>query len=645
VRLSICLLAAGLLHAGAACASPEKDFLAAREAQAKGNGNLVHKLAERMPDDHPLKVYLDYWRLRARPAATDELMAFAEAHPDTPLSERLRREVVRLHGASENWPAVRQVVARMAKPDKEIQCLDLRARLELDELAAPVEGMAVWRTAQDLPSSCDPLFARLAERGLLTAEERIERLRLALEAGNLRLARELIAALPEEMRPPADLLAKAQQRPDEVIEAGAGGGVRREIQVYALALLAKKDPERAALLWQAQTELPEAVRGYGWGSIALAAAKQHKPEAVNWFLLAGNHLSEGQRLWRVRAMLRAGRWLDVYQAIAALPASVREEPVWRYWKARALRGLNVTVQANQLFAQLSRELNYYGLLAYEELPVRLESRADEYRPGPEDIRAAEAHPGLARALLLRKLNLNIDATAEWEWALRGMTDHAILAAAELARRAEWYDRAIITAEKTREVHSLDLRYLTPYRDLAEAQAGKNGLDPAWVYGLMRQESRFVDYARSGAGAQGLMQIMPATAKWIARQMGQDKKAHARMADPEANIRFGTYYLKRLLDGLDGSPVLATAGYNAGPGRARRWQADTALEGAIYTETIPFTETREYVKKVLANAMHYSRRLGLPAGSLKERLGTIPARTPAPAPEAEVSPDPGTGNGV
>jgi soluble lytic murein transglycosylase len=273
------------------------------------------------------------------------------------------------------------------------------------------------------------------------------------------------------------------------------------------------------------------------------------------------------------------------------------------------------------------------------LPARLEARPDEYRPTPDQIKAAETNPGLARALLLRKLDLNVDAVAEWEWALRGMDDQSLLAAAELARAAEWYDRAIQTAEKTREIHSFDLRYLTPYRDLAEAQANRNGLDPAWVYGLMRQESRFVDYARSRVGAQGLMQIMPATAKWIASQLGQDRKAHTRMGDPEANIRFGTYYLKTLLDSLDGSPVLATAGYNAGPGRARRWRADTALEGAIYTETIPFTETREYVKKVLANAMYYNRRLGLPSRTLKDRLGIIPAKPAAMAVETETEPEP------
>ncbi|NTV95276.1 MAG: lytic transglycosylase domain-containing protein [Thiobacillus sp.] len=635
------LLAVGLLLAGSATAANDQDFLAAREANAKGKAELFYRHAGRVADDYPLKVYLDYWRLKSRSPANEELLAFADAHPDTPLSERLRQEVARKYGKDENWTGFRAVAAKLAKQDRELQCYDLRARLSWNDPEAPMLAMALWRTPQDLPSSCDPLFASLAERGVLNLDGRIERLRLALETGNLRLARELIAALPEEVRPGQPLLALAQRNPTKVVEAAPANAAEREIQIYALGLLAKTDAERAASLWEINSlNADEAVQGYGWGVIAMASARQQNPRAVAWFQRAGNRLSDNQRVWRVRTMLRAGRWLDVYQGIMALPAASQSEAVWRYWKARALKALNAGFQANQLFAQLSREINYYGLLAYEELPTRLEARPDDYRPNPDQIRAVEADPGIARALLLRKLNLNVDAVAEWEWALRDMSDTDILAAAELARRDEWYDRAIMTAEKTRELHSFDLRYLTPYRDQAEAQASRNGLDPAWVYGLMRQESRFVDYARSGVGARGLMQIMPATAKWIARQLGLNRHAHAKVGEPETNIRFGTYYLKSLLDKLDGSPVLATAGYNAGPGRARRWQADTALEGAIYTETIPFTETREYVKKVLANAMYYSRRLGLPAASLKDRLGTIAARSSAaPEVEDETNPEP------
>jgi soluble lytic murein transglycosylase len=344
-------------------------------------------------------------------------------------------------------------------------------------------------------------------------------------------------------------------------------------------------------------------------------------------------------MWRVRAALRGGKWVEVYQTIHAMPPQMQEEAVWRYWKARALKALNAVFHANMLLANLSQEYDYYGLLALEELPPRVETRPPFYIVSPDDLKEAQANTGLQRALLLRKLDLPGDAQEEWNRALRGMSDRQLLGAAELALREEWYDRAIVSANLTKVEHNFDLRYIAPYRDLASAYAQENGLDEAWVYGLIRQESRFVAYARSRVGAQGLMQIMPATAQWISRQLGLDRRAHGKVGSPDTNIRFGTYYLKRIYDSLDQSPVLATAGYNAGPGRARRWQADTSLEGAIYVESIPFQETRDYVKRVMTNAMFYRSRFGGEARTLKDRLGVIPARQKEPGAD-ETSPDPG-----
>jgi soluble lytic murein transglycosylase len=202
---------------------------------------------------------------------------------------------------------------------------------------------------------------------------------------------------------------------------------------------------------------------------------------------------------------------------------------------------------------------------------------------------------------------------------------------------EWYDRAINTAERTRELHDFELRFLAPYRELAQKGARENGLDEAWVFGLMRQESRFINVARSGVGASGLMQIMPATARWIAKRLGI-KRFHPReMQDPAKNIQFGAYYLKHVQTSLDGSPVLATAAYNAGPGRAQRWRDTRPMEAAVYIESIPFAETRDYVKKVMSNAMYYAARFGQPSVLLTERLGTVPPRKPpadsAPVPDA------------
>ena len=625
-------------------ASVDSDFQAAREAYQKGRFERFFAYADKIPENHPLAPYIRFWRLKTNTPDKAALQQFIDENRDTPLSDRLRGDLARQYGRAENWAEFRvqyqaMLLAR-SRPDQELECFNLRRRLAEGE-KAEAEGMALWRTARDLPSSCDPLFTLLAERGALTADDRLARLRLALDAGNLRLAREVNARLGSDLAMADDALSQAQRAPERFLANAANNAGQREAALYALTQIAKNDPEAAARAWEAQQgKFPEADQRYGWGQIGMHAARRHEPRTLAWFARAGTPQSESQLLWKTRASLRDGNWLEAYKGIQAMPEALQNEPAWRYWKARALKALNAIYPANVLFAKLSQEINYYGLLAEEELPTRLEARPAEYKVNSDDLKGAETHIGLKRALLLRSLGDMGNAVAEWDWALRGMSDRQILAAAELARREAWYDRAIITADKTRGEHDFDLRYIAPYRDLATAYAHDNGLDEAWVFGLMRQESRFVDYARSGVGATGLMQIMPATAKWIANQLGLGRKAHAGVKNPETNIRFGTFYLKRIYDSLEQSPVLATAGYNAGPGRARRWQAETPLEGAIYVESIPYAETREYVKKVLTNAMFYRNRFGGEARTLKDRLGTIPARAKTMVqPEDEAAPQP------
>ena len=623
------------LAATAAHASVESDFQFARDAYQKGRMDRFNRYAARIPGDHLLAPYIRFWRLKSNSPGVQAQIDFIADYPDSPLADRLRGDLARHFGKEEDWPAFRIQYRALARPDQELACFAMRARLAENDPAVEKEVLTLWRTGRDLPSSCDPLFTRFVESGSLTLDDRLLRIRLALDANNLRLAREVNAALPESERMDADALTRAMRKDTKLLAQPGERRAQREAALHTLNRIARDDPQQAATLWeQCQAAYGENEQRYGWGQIALNAARRLDPNALAWFAKAGAPQSEPQFLWKTRAALRAGQWVEVYRTIEAMPDSMKDDAVWRYWKARALKSFNATYPANILFAKLSREIHYYGLLAEEELPAKLEARPADYKVTPDDLKAVESMPGFQRALLLREVGDMGNAVAEWDNALRGLDDRRILAAAELARRDNWNDRAIITAEKTREVHDFDLRYLAPYRDLASTFTQDNELDEAWVYGLMRQESRFVEYARSVAGAQGLMQIMPATAKWISRQLGLKKNAHTAVAQPATNIRFGTFYLKRIFDSLDQSPVLATAGYNAGPGRARKWQAEVPLEGAIYVESIPFAETREYVKKVLANAMFYRARFGGLPQPLKERLGVIGARAGMAAPPPE-----------
>jgi len=229
--------------------------------------------------------------------------------------------------------------------------------------------------------------------------------------------------------------------------------------------------------------------------------------------------------------------------------------------------------------------------------------------------------------MLIRLDMRIEGVREWVWTLRGLDDRQLLAAAEIARGAEVWDRAINTADRTSLQHDYSLRYLAPYRERVEPKTRELALDQGWVYGLMRQESRFITRAKSSVGAQGLMQVMPATASWVAKKIGLAGYHPDRVTEMDINVTLGTNYLKMVLASLDNHPVLASAAYNAGPGRAKRWRADRPLEGAIYAETIPFTETRDYVKKVMSNAVYYSALFEDKPQSLKSRLGVVqPARS-------------------
>jgi soluble lytic murein transglycosylase len=392
-----------------------------------------------------------------------------------------------------------------------------------------------------------------------------------------------------------------------------------------LQRLARTAPQEAATRWRALAQsfsAPE--REYAWGQLAYYAAMYHDPDALSWYARAGQ-LSDTQLAWRARSALRARQWAEVLASIDAMGEAARTQPQWRYWKARALKVQGKTVEANALLAPLSTEHHFYGLLAAEELGEAIGAPSESFRASEAEIQAVASLPAIQRSLALYRLGLRFEGNREWFWVIAGFDDRQLLATAEFARRNELWDRAIDTAERTRSVHDFELRYLAPYRDRFRSYASEHGLDEAWVFGLVRQESRFIVDARSSAGAAGLMQLMPATAKWVAGKLGLKGFRQAIVTDLDINISLGTYYLKHVLETLDNQPVLASAGYNAGPGRARAWRAEDEMEAAIYAETIPFNETRDYVKKVMANATYYARAFGQGLVSLQQRLGWIPPK--------------------
>ena len=363
-------------------------------------------------------------------------------------------------------------------------------------------------------------------------------------------------------------------------------------------------------------------RAYLWGRVALEGAYAHDDEALDWYAKLGRTpLSYELASWKARAALRRGDWQAVRDAIDAMSGPDSRQPVWIYWYGRALAAQGKPEAARAYYQRISGGTDFYGLLATEELGGFATIPAPSYVPTDAQVAAARSVPGLARALELYRLGLRTEATREWVFAIRGMGDRELLAAAELARRESVYDRAINTASMTVRLHDYRIRYPAPFEGVFGDYARAHGLDEAWVLGLVRQESRFAVDARSDAGARGLMQLMPRTARWVARKIGLVQYQAGDVAEVETNVTLGTGYLKMVLDDL-GHEVLASAAYNAGPRRAQRWRDAKPLEGAIYIETIPFGETRRYVKNVMANAVVYATLLDEPRSSLHARLGVI-----------------------
>lgn len=642
MRLIPCFLLSITLPAFGASLTSDADFLAAHGAFRAGDAVKLERFSQRLINT-PLEVYVDYYQLRLdlENADMETVKDFLSRPEDTPIIDRLRGEWLRLLGKKQQWDLFDEEYPRLIDEDTELTCYALQSRLRDQEQAVLGEARTLWFNGKSRPESCGPLFEAALSAGAISEQDIWQRLRLALEAGNVSLAKQLAERLGDAISPAAlqSAAADADRYLGNLALNDAGRG-RRMIALFALHRLAKQSPELSVARWKKiAAHFTKAEQHYFYGWLAYEAARKLDDRALTWFKAAANTpLNERQSAWRVRAALRAQDWPQVLAGINAMSEQQQSETAWQYWKARALQALGKPVEARALFAVLSSEYNFYGQLASDEmadLPVLSKTTAP--KPGKQDVAAMLALPGIQRTLALYRMDMRSEASNEWSWTLRNFNDQELLTAAEIARRNEMYDRAINAADRTVNVHDFDLRYLAPYRDALQTHIREHGLEEAWVYGLIRQESRFVAAAKSDAGAAGLMQLMPATARWTAKKLGLKDYRQSLIHQLDTNLRLGTYYMKTVLSRFDDNPVLASAAYNAGPGRAHRWRGDQPMEGAIYAETIPFDETRDYVKRVMSNTMHYARQFDAPSPQLKQRMGIISARK---AENQQVMPDEG-----
>jgi len=626
VALGIALLPAAAYAGGA-----DDAVLGAYDAYRAGDPLRLARQAK-MLEGHVLAPWVAYWRiaLGLEDAATGDVRAFLDAYKGTYVAERLRGDWLKVLGKRGDWPEFERQAALYPREDLEIRCYGLLARIARGDETAFADATPAWLEPKELPQGCAQLADSVFEHGRLGATDVWRRVRLLFERGQITAAKNALGYLPKGEGPDERALAQAARQPKRLLEhlpKSLELRPSREVVVLAGVRYAHEDPEAMAQMLEGGLgrELPQNELRYLWARVGYEGARVELPDALKWYLrAAGAPLTDEELEWKARAALRRGQWRAVRDSIDLMSSAARQDPAWTYWYGRALAAQDEEAGARAYYLRIAGQTDFYGLLASEELGYVLTPPEKTYVPSEAEVAAAGREAGLLRALELIRLGIRSEGVREWLYTIRDYGDAQLIAAAELARRAGVYDRSINTADRTTVAHNFQLRYPTPFRDVFREYARTQGLDEAWVFGLVRQESRFIPDARSSAGAAGLMQLMPRTARFIAKRIGlRDFRPH-RVTEVQTNVTLGTGYLRMVLDAL-GSPVLASAAYNAGPGRARRWRAAFPLEGAIYVETIPFNETRDYVKKVMANAVFYGALLEKRITPLKARLGIIASR--------------------
>ena len=587
----------------------DRMFIDLREAARKNDVFRAQQLSSNLVA-YPFDDYVTYFSIkpqlfdsgggpRSDYSADSQVIAFLNQYQGTALADRMRNDWLLVLGKRKDWARFDVEYAKFVlDDDTQVKCYSLLSKLSQGENPTKlvIDSRSVLLDPSNFGQACQELVPSLVAAGGMTPSEARAIGRAASERGFDTMARRL-------------------------------GG---EDPIAEIVKTAKADPAKAYREFlQTSSRYSKENQAVAWGVIGQFLAKKLDPNADDAYRLQqelgyNELLSVESQEWKVRAGLRAKDWSLVKNAIEGMNPIVRsKDPAWTYWYGRALKAQGQDAKAKESFEFIDEQYNFYGQLAREELG-KSNHAPSRTKVTEQEIDAMASRKGFVRSERLYAMNLRFEGNREWNWELRNMTDKQLLAAAEYAKRIQLFDRVVNTADRTKQEHDFSLRYPTPFRDELSPIARQIDLNLAWAYGLIRQESRFIMNASSSVGASGLMQVMPNTAKYVAKKIGMLNYTNDKLSDTNTNLTLGSNYLNMVLVDLDGSWVLASAAYNAGPSRSKAWREKltSPTEGAIFAETIPFNETRTYVKNVLSNANYYSSVMNGQTPSLKQRLGVI-----------------------
>jgi len=586
-------------------------------------------------DGYPLQVYLKYHEFRKKLYAKTEqqTLTFLQEIKDTPYEDKLRVAWLNDKADKKQW----QQYLNAYVPQKRAvrQCHYLNALIQTNHKEkAFAQVPALWLVGKSQPESCDPVFKAFKKSGKLTPQLIWDRVTLVMQKGRTSLATYLARSLSKTdqrwvkewitiYKTPKLALNSKQLKKDHPIKT--------TIMVHAIERRVRQHPTAAIDLFEALDKknsfTPEQYARI-YRAIGMKLAYRHKAKAWHWLdKVSDKESDEKIQQWRARSAIREGNWDAINSAIKRLPIKQQLKTRWQYWQASRQELEGHKEEARKTFSRLAGERGYYSFLSADKMEMPYEFNDKPLNPDNETLQRIANHPGIQRSREFYLLDRKVEARREWYFTTRkqmSLKDREV--AAKIAQLWGWHNRAIITIAKTEHHDDMTLRFPIAQHEKVSKYSKQQKLQPAYTMAVIRRESAFAVDARSRVGALGLMQIMPATGRQIASTLKVKHNNSKQLLNPETNVKFGTKYLNMMLNKFYTQPALASAAYNAGGHRVKAWlPTNKDMQADRWIETIPFSETRKYVRSILAYTAIYEYRLDLPQTRLTTHMPDVPKK--------------------
>lgn len=565
---------------------------------------------------YPLLPYLEslYWQKSLTLKNKGKIEQFLQRHRSTPYAKQLREKWLNYLAKNKFRKPYLDVFEEIGDP--KLTCTNLYWQLNpqpslvnVDEIMAQVTD--IWVNPKSLPRECDPLFELWKKAGHLTPDVALERYILAAKKRNYGLLPYLKGLLSTSDRHIANMWRSVAASSSSVFKGNfflLYNDKETDVFLYGLNRQAFVNPEKVSKYWDKLShkfQIDKAEQRALEKKLALSFAIQNHKDALSWLTkLPDESVDDGVKQWRLAYALDNADWQQTLNIVTQLPEQMQTDSGVVYWKARALENLGEQNWAKDVYQELSERRSYYGFLAAGKLDKPVKLRHESIAIDTSLQNKVKHLPAMQRAIELFKLNRANAARKEWNLLLTQLSEPEQLVAAKVAYDSGWYSRAIFTLPRLGYFNDVTMRFPLAYKQLLSHAAQKEKLDPAFVFAIARRESSFMHDAFSSAGAAGLMQIKPSTASYVAKK----KVYKSQLFTPERNVNLGSHYLSELLAKSNGNPIIATASYNAGFSRVKRWLPDESTPADVWIETIPYKETRNYVKAVVAYSKVYQQLL-------------------------------------